>query len=437
MPRSITIIPTIPRLDQKKRVAAYARVSSGKDAMLHSLSAQVSYYSELIQQHPGWLYCGVYSDEAKTGTKDSRDGFQQLLADCRVGKLDMVVTKSISRFARNTVTLLETVRELKDLGVDVFFEEQGIHTTSGDGELMMTILASYAQEESLSASENIKWRVKENFAQGIPWNYTLYGYRNDNGVYSIVPSEAAVIREIYAEYLSGMGISTITKKLIESDAPTRCGGRWCGSTVSQILRNYTYTGSLLLQKTYRENHLTKFKRENNGELPQYHAAGTHETIISTETFIAVQDEIKRRAEKHRHSAYCANRYPFSGRVICGCCGSYYHRKVLRGRASWMCNTYDRMGKAHCASKQVPEEVLLATAADILGLDEFDEGVFCASVVEILVKADNVLVFRLHDGSDIVRQWQDRSRRDSWTDEMKAAARQKTIERNAQRCQTSQ
>lgn len=156
----------IPLKAQRKRVAAYARVSSGKDAMLHSLSAQVSYYNDLIQSRSDWLYCGVYSDEAITGTKTERRGFQSLLADCRAGKLDMVIVKSISRLARNTVTLLETVRELKCLGVDVFFEEQNIHTMSADGELMLTILASYAQEESLSVSENQKWRVRKNFSEG-------------------------------------------------------------------------------------------------------------------------------------------------------------------------------------------------------------------------------------------------------------------------------
>ena len=142
MSGKITIVSKPPKLEKKKRVAAYARVSSGKDAMLHSLSAQVSYYNDLIQNHGDWLYTGVYSDEAKTGTKDSRAGFQNLVADCRAGKIDMVITKSISRFARNTVTLLQTVREFKALGVDIYFEEQNIHTMSGDGELMMTILAS-------------------------------------------------------------------------------------------------------------------------------------------------------------------------------------------------------------------------------------------------------------------------------------------------------
>ena len=184
----------IPSLPLRKRVAAYARVSSGKDAMLHSLSAQVSYYSEHIQSHPEWEYAGVYVDEALTGTKDDRDGFQRLLADCRAGKIDMVLTKSISRFARNTVTLLETVRELKTLGVDVYFEEQNIHSLSGDGELMLTILASYAQEESRSVSENCKWRIRQKFQQGIPTTTRLNGLRIDHGKVTVIPDEAKARR---------------------------------------------------------------------------------------------------------------------------------------------------------------------------------------------------------------------------------------------------
>lgn len=181
--------------------------------MLHSLSAQVSYYSELIQSHGDWLYTGVYSDEAKTGTKEARSGFQHLIADCRAGKIDLVITKSISRFARNTVTLLQTVRELKAYGVDVYFEEQDIHTMSGDGELMMTILASYAQEESRSASDNQKWRIKRNFEAGIPWDGTLLGYKIENGHYVIVPKEAERVRRIYSEYLSGYGYQSIANML--------------------------------------------------------------------------------------------------------------------------------------------------------------------------------------------------------------------------------
>ena len=248
------------------KVCAYTRVSSGKDAMLHSLSAQISHYSELIQSHTGWVYCGVYSDEALTGTKSDRDGFQQMLADCRAGKIDMVITKSISRFARNTVTLLETVRELKSLGIDVFFEEQNIHTMSADGELMLTILASYAQEESRSVSENQKWRVKRNFEAGIPWNGRMLGYRMQDGKYYIIPEEAELVRRIYRDFLDGMGRNRIAAKLNdEGIQPTRYGEEWHPQTIAKILRNYAYTGNLLLQRFYCESYITKKTVPNNGQ----------------------------------------------------------------------------------------------------------------------------------------------------------------------------
>ena len=173
--RTIEQVRFTPSIPRPERVAAYARVSSGKEAMLHSLSAQVDYYSTYIRHHPGWEYVGVYTDEAKTGTKDSRENFQRLLADCRGGKIDHVITKSVSRFARNTVTLLETVRELKNMGISVYFEEQNIDTMTADGELMLTIIASYAQEESLSASENQKWRIRQNFEEGKPWKGVMLG----------------------------------------------------------------------------------------------------------------------------------------------------------------------------------------------------------------------------------------------------------------------
>ena len=184
---------------KQKRVAAYARVSSDKDAMRHSLAAQVSRYSDLIQSHAGWCYAGVYADYAQSGTKNNRDEFNRLLTDCSAGRVDMIITKSISRFARNTVTLLETIRDLKELGVDVFFEEQNIHTLSDDGELMLTLLASFAQEESFSVSENMKWRIRRNFEAGKPWCGVMLGYRQKDGRYEIVPDEAEVVRRIFSD----------------------------------------------------------------------------------------------------------------------------------------------------------------------------------------------------------------------------------------------
>ena len=347
------------------RVAAYARVSSGKDAMLHSLSAQVSYYNDLIQHHPGWVFCGVYADEALTGTKADRENFVRLIRDCKAGKVDMVITKSISRFARNTVALLETVRELKLIGVDVYFEEQNIHSISPDGELMLSILASYAQEESLSASENQKWRIKRNFENGMPWNGTLLGYRYKDGTYIIVPEEAEIVHMIFDQYLSGKGITAIMKILNEKGIPTRNGNAWGKSSVMRVLRNYAYTGNLLLQKTYRENHITKRTRQNNGELPKYHIVEIHEKIISLEQFSAVQEEIQRRADKHTHPGVNQKTYPFTGVVICAGCGKHYRRKVTKAGPVWICSTFNTLGKRYCPSKQIPENTLIAMTEEVL------------------------------------------------------------------------
>ena len=228
MPRTITKIAYPPRLQSKNRVAAYCRVSSGKDAMLHSLSAQVSYYNELIQKEDGWEFVGVYSDEAITGTKEGRADFQRLITDCRNKKIDMVITKSISRFARNTVTLLEVTRQLKALGVDIYFEEQNIHTMSTDGELLLTILASYAQEESRSASENQKWRIKKNFAEGKPWSGTILGYRYFQGQYIVVPEEAELVKRIYKLFLDGLGTNAIAKILNAEGLRTKKDCEWHG-----------------------------------------------------------------------------------------------------------------------------------------------------------------------------------------------------------------
>jgi site-specific DNA recombinase len=250
------ITPTVPELPKKLRVAAYARVSSGKDAMLQSLSAQISYYSELIQRNSGWEYSGVYADEAVTGTKDARDEFQKLIAECRAGRIDLVLTKSISRFARNTVTLLESVRELKKHNVDVYFERENIHSMSGDGELMLSILASFAQEESLSTSENCKWRIRNYFKDGIPSNLRIYGYDCVGRQLVVYAAESAVVRMIYADYLNGMGKNAIVRKLIAMAVPTKNGCRWSESAIVNMLQDEKYTGDMLLQKTFSENHLT-------------------------------------------------------------------------------------------------------------------------------------------------------------------------------------
>lgn len=406
------------------RVAAYARVSSGKDAMLHSLSAQVSYYSQYIQNHPGWLYCGVYSDEAFTGTKEDRCGFQALLAQCRAGNIDLILTKSISRFSRNTVTLLETVRELKLLGIDVFFEEQNIHTLSTDGELMLTILASYAQEESRSASENQKWRIRRNFEEGKPWRWGMLGYRLVDGAYQVIPEEAELVRFLFAEYLSGKGYITIARELNERGQFTKLGKTWSVFSIQRILHNYTYTGNLLLQTTYRENHITKKTVRNKGQHPMYHVVGAHEPIISLADFEAVQKLADSKAD-HFKAGGEKGTYPFTRKLICNGCGKRYRRKRTAARVVWICQTFNTMGKAYCpTSKQIPEETLLEVTAQMLGLEKFDEHIFAATVKEIRIGENNSLCYHFRDGRKVETTWADRSRAESWTPEKKEEARKK-------------
>lgn len=412
---------TAPLQKQATRVAAYARVSSGKDEMLHSLSAQVSYYSNLIQSHFGWSYAGVYADEAKTGTKDTRDNFQSLIDDCRAGKIDLVITKSISRFARNTVTLLNTIRELKDLGIDVYFEKENIHTLSAKGELLITLLASYAQEESRSVSENQKWRVKKNFREGLPWSHNLYGYRFEKDRFVIIPEEANIIRLICDWYLSGMGVIAIEKKLNEEGYKTRSGCAWSQTTVRSILGNYNYTGNLILQKTYRKDHITKKTLVNNGELPKYHVEHSHEAIIPLDLYNEIQEEHRRRSIIANRQASARVYKPFSGKVFCGLCGKGYKRKKTAAGYVWICNTYNTYGKAQCPSKQIPENTLESLIAEVTDN--------CEEIERIEILPDNLVRFILKGGQTAEQKWQDRSRRESWTDEMKEKARQKQLERN--------
>lgn len=412
----------LPTLPVQQCVAAYARVSSGKDAMLHSLSAQVSYYSNLIQRNPEWRYAGVYVDEALTGTKDNRKGFQRMLADCRAGKIDRIITKSISRFARNTVTLLETVRELKTLGVDVYFEEQNIHSMSGDGELMLSILASFAQEESLSVSENCKWRIRKQFELREPatWRF-MYGYRIRKGVITIHEEEAAVVRWVFESYLDGVGIAQVSRIMRETQVPSCRGGMWSPKRVLDMLKNEKYAGNALLQKRYVADHLTKLEKNNHGELPKYYAEGTHPAIVPPETFLRVQEQMEQNRLRNGIAKDAPRYSAFTGMLICENCGKRYHRKVSCTEIAWNCATYLKLGKKACHAKQIPEDILMEVTASALDTGEFDAELFRETVQEIRVPAFNRLVFVMKDGTKVEREWHDKSRSRSWTDEMRVQA----------------
>lgn len=420
----------VPSLPNKKRVAAYARVSSGKDAMLHSLSAQISYYSTYIQKNSNWEYAGVYADEAMTGTKNNREEFKRLIQDCRDGRIDIILTKSISRFARNTVTLLETVRELREMNVEVYFERENISSMSGDGELMLTILASFAQEESRSVSENCKWRIRKRFAEGEIVNLRfMFGYHLIKGKIKIDPEKAAIVRMIFEDYISGMGGGTIAKKLNEMNVLTVFGGVWNSKRVIDIIKNEKYAGNALLQKKYVVDHLTKKLVRNKNELPMYFAEETHPAIIDIKTFERAQLVLNERTRLYGARSSTSNRYPFSGIIQCGNCSRKYKRKARNQKAAWQCSTYLKRGKTACPAKQIPETILFTVAAEILGLDEFNEGLFADSISEIQVPEANQLKFVFIDGRVVEKTWVNPSRAESWTDEMREAARQKSIERS--------
>jgi DNA invertase Pin-like site-specific DNA recombinase len=417
---------TITPLPRRIRACAYARVSSGKDEMLHSLAAQVSYYSSLIRGRPDYEYVGVYADKALSGTKAERPEFQRMLSDCRNGKIDLVITKSISRFARNTLTLLETARELKLLGIDIYFEEQNIHTMSGDGELMLSILASFAQEESRSVSENCKWRIRKQFEEGVTVGfYNMYGYIWNGKRMEINEEQAEVIRRVFDWYIGGLGVNSISKKLNALGIPTLGGGDWTYSIVYTLIKNEKLTGNALLQKEFVADHLTKKKKRNQGELPMYYAEHTHPAIVSLDTFETAMRIMGKR--NHKPVGLPQKRYAFTGLIRCGKCRKTYKRKVSHGIPSWQCATFLDVGKSACAAKQIPEKTLIDLSMEILGMDEFDETLFKERILEIKVTAANVISFLFKDGSEIESAWNDRSRRESWTDEMKEAARQKRME----------
>ena len=416
---TVQVIPQTIKRKTQIRTAAYARVSMEKETAVRSLFAQVDYYTKYIQANPNYEMAGIYIDEAKSGTKDTRENFVRLIEDCERGKIDLIITKSVSRFSRNTVDLLSTCRRLKELGIDVYFESQNIHALSSEGEMMLTLLASMAQEEARSDSENMRWAVRKRFEEGIPWCGALLGYRLKNGRYEIVPAEADLVRRIYDDYLSGDGIETITKNLNQESKRTRRGFHWHKGTVDRILRNYTYTGNLILQTTYSENYITKYPRKNKGELPMYFVRDAHEPIISEDLYNKVQEQMRQRTEKYKPFNKSFTPYPYTGLIVCGNCGKHYRRKTTATGFVWICNTYNSRGKSACPSKQIPE-----TALDQISVD-----IPLERISQITALEGNTLVFRYKDGTEVVRYWKDRSRAESWTPEMKEKARRDAQRRN--------
>lgn len=416
-----------PVLKPKKKVAAYARVSMESERLMHSLSAQVSYYSTLIQKNPEWEYAGVYADDGISGTGTAkRTEFNRMVSDCENGKIDIVLTKSISRFARNTVDLLETVRHLKNIGVEVRFEKEHINSMSGDGELMITILASFAQEESRSISDNVKWGTRKRFEKGIPnGKFRIYGYRWKGDELVIVPEEAAIVKRIFQNFLDGKSRLETEREFAAEGITTRDGCRWVDSNIKVVLTNITYTGNLLLQKEYIADPITKKKRKNRGELPQYYVENTHPAIIDKATFDYVQAEMARRRELGVLANKSINTCCFTGKIKCPYCGvSYMHnnRADRGGLEFWNCGSKKkkRVGNGCPVGGTINHKHMVRVCAEVLGLDEFDAEVFLEKIDHIEVPERYKLEFHMANGGTVTRDCPNTGHQDCWTPERRAA-----------------
>lgn len=345
----------------RKRVAAYARVSTDSEEQLSSYGAQVEFYTRYIKGNPDWEFVDVYTDEGISGTNiRKRDGFNRMIKDALNGKIDLILTKSISRFARNTVDTLTAVRTLKASKVEVYFEKENIYTLDAKGEVMLTIMGSLAQEESRSISENVTWGKRRSMEEGkfsLAYKYFLGYEKGENGLPRIVEHEAKIVREIYQLFLDGMTIRSIADSLTSQGIPTPKGkNKWSVSTIMSILQNEKYKGDALLQKTYTADFLTKKIKKNCGEVPQYYIQNSHPAIIDAETFDLVQKEIERR-KPHRHQLH--RNSPLNAKIICGECGGFYGRKVWHSNSKyrkfiWQCNhKYDN--ESHCSTPNLDED----------------------------------------------------------------------------------
>lgn len=369
--RNVTVIPATRNLhsntaigDQTlRRVAGYARVSTASEEQASSYDAQINYYKNYITSRSDWEFVHVYADRATSGLNTKkREHFNDMIDDAMAGKIDLIITKSVSRFARNTVDSLTTIRKLKDRGVEVYFEEQNIWTFDSKGELLITIMSSLAQEESRSISENVTWGKRKCFADGkvyMPYKRFLGYERGADGVPKVVPKQAEIVRHIYDLFMSGMTTFAVAKELTEEGIRTPAGKtNWAASTVESILTNEKYKGDAILQKRFTVDFLQKKMKVNEGEVPQYYVENSHEAIVSEELFDQVQEEMERRKKLGRR--YRSGSL-FSCRIVCGDCGDFYGPKVWNSnnkyrRVIWQCNSKFK-GAHRCATPHLTEDAI--------------------------------------------------------------------------------
>jgi DNA invertase Pin-like site-specific DNA recombinase len=347
----------------RRKVAGYARVSTDSEEQQTSYEAQVDYYTHYIQSREDWEFVGVYTDEGISATNTKhRDGFKQMVKDALAGKIDLIVTKSVSRFARNTVDSLTTVRKLKEHGTEIYFEKENIFTFDSKGELLITIMSSLAQEESRSISENVTWGQRKRFADGkvsMPYKQFLGYEKGEDGTPVINEEEAAIVRLIYKLFLEGKTPAGICRYLEQQSILTPSGKqKWSQTTVDSILSNEKYKGDALLQKKFTTDFLTKKMKVNEGEVPQYYVEKSHAAIVEPLEWDMVQTEIARRRSLGR--AYSGNSV-FSSKLVCGDCGGFFGQKVWHSndpyrKLIWRCNSKFK-GEAKCATPHLDTETI--------------------------------------------------------------------------------
>lgn len=360
------IKPTKAVQQQKKKVCAYVRVSTDSLQQEDSLENQTTYFKGFITANPEWEFVGIYSDQGISGYKEKRPGFQKMIEDARAGNIDLIVVKSVSRFARNTETVLKFSRELKSIGVGIFFEIQNINTLSGAGELMLTILAAFAQAESEGASDNAKMTYKRKFESGIPARglECTFGYKaNAQGDIVVDEEKAIVVRQIFDLAEQGIWPSKIKQYLNKNGVPGCAGGDWDDTAVFRVLHNVSYKGDLILQKTYTDSR--RKQRKNEGQVDQWYIAENHQPIVPPEQWDKVQEILQKRSEHLQTPAppkpdkprSSRNTYPLSNLIYCPICGEKLIHKWGKGRNEyWACKTNLKVGKDACKGIWLPAEV---------------------------------------------------------------------------------
>ena len=376
---------------KKLRVAAYCRVSTEQNDQRESLETQKAHYESWIKIHSEWEFAGVFYDFGISGTNaDSREGLQALMYECRIGRIDYVLTKSVSRFSRNTADCLSLVRELLSYNIPIYFEKENLDTGSMESELILSILSSLAQDESESISKNVRWTLNKKYESGtFRFGYLPYGYTKDEkGNMVIDPAEAETVRLIFSSALNGMGSYKIAQMLRELDVPTRRGARWSDASVRCILENERYYGAVMLCKTYTDSN---FKRHrNNGEQDRFFISDHHEAIISKEDFDKVREMSEQRfAEKNGVRGigkYC-RRYPFSGRMICGECGDKFKRQTYSSGISWCCKTH-LTDKERCSMMFIRDDAVKAAFVTMMNKLIFSAKIILRPLYETLRIADS-------------------------------------------------